>query len=81
MQECEDRKLGAQGGVFGVDFALVPRGFPEEVPFIVRRCTAEIESRALGVQVSRLNSPLSLSSVVQCLLLIVSCQLNDHFCR
>ncbi|XP_058864114.1 GEM-interacting protein-like isoform X2 [Acipenser ruthenus] len=50
VQECEDRKLGAQGGVFGVEFALVPRGFPEEVPFIVRRCTAEIESRALGVQ-------------------------------
>ncbi|XP_041091749.1 GEM-interacting protein-like isoform X2 [Polyodon spathula] len=50
VPECESRKLGAQGGVFGVDFALVPRRFPEEVPFIVRRCTAEIESRALGVQ-------------------------------
>ncbi|XP_066564153.1 GEM-interacting protein isoform X2 [Amia ocellicauda] len=44
--ECEQRK----GNVFGVNFSLVPRGFPEEVPFVVRRCTAEIESRALGVQ-------------------------------
>lgn len=30
----------------------VPRDFPEEVPFIVVKCTSEIEARALGVQVS-----------------------------
>uniref|UniRef100_W5MPQ8 GEM interacting protein n=1 Tax=Lepisosteus oculatus TaxID=7918 RepID=W5MPQ8_LEPOC len=46
QQECDQRR----GFVFGLDFSLVPRDFPEEVPFVVRRCTTEIESRALAVQ-------------------------------
>lgn len=36
--------------LFGVDFLQLPRDFPEEVPFVVTRCTAEIEHRALGLQ-------------------------------
>ncbi|NXA15071.1 GMIP protein, partial [Sapayoa aenigma] len=47
---CGRRKLPTRVPLFGVDFSQVPREFPEEIPFLVLRCTAEIESRALGVQ-------------------------------
>ncbi|XP_009078169.1 PREDICTED: GEM-interacting protein-like, partial [Acanthisitta chloris] len=47
---CGHKKLPARVPLFGVDFAQVPRDFPEEVPFLVVRCTSEIEARALGVQ-------------------------------
>lgn len=48
---CGHRRLPARTPLFGVDFLQLPRDFPEEVPFVVTRCTAEIELRALGVQV------------------------------
>ncbi|NXI53276.1 GMIP protein, partial [Chloroceryle aenea] len=50
--ECEECFLACHKKfpLFGVDFTQVPRDFPEEVPFVVLRCTAEIEARALGVQ-------------------------------
>ncbi|XP_076000231.1 GEM-interacting protein [Genypterus blacodes] len=44
--ECEHRK----GTVFGVDLSQLLRDTPSQVPFVVRRCTSEIESRALSVQ-------------------------------
>ncbi|KAJ8254065.1 hypothetical protein COCON_G00206770 [Conger conger] len=44
--ECEHRK----GALFGVEFSLFPRQHPDEVPFLVEHCTAEIENRALTVQ-------------------------------
>ncbi|KAL2101586.1 hypothetical protein ACEWY4_003347 [Coilia grayii] len=44
--ECEQRK----SFLFGTGLSLLPRETPEEVPYIVRACTAEIESRALTVQ-------------------------------
>ncbi|XP_045895254.1 GEM-interacting protein isoform X2 [Micropterus dolomieu] len=44
--ECEHRK----GTVFGVDLSLLSRDGPDEVPFVVLRCTSEIESRALSIQ-------------------------------
>ncbi|XP_044036711.1 GEM-interacting protein [Siniperca chuatsi] len=44
--ECEHRK----GTVFGVDLSLLSRDRPDEVPFVVLRCTSEIESRALSIQ-------------------------------
>ncbi|NWH81378.1 GMIP protein, partial [Piaya cayana] len=47
---CGRKKLPNRVPLFGVDFTQVPRDFPEEVPFIVLRCTSEIEARALGVQ-------------------------------
>ncbi|XP_031689697.1 GEM-interacting protein-like isoform X2 [Oncorhynchus kisutch] len=46
QHECENRK----GVLFGVGFSLLPRHRPDEVPFVVQRCTAEIESRALTLQ-------------------------------
>ncbi|XP_037674276.1 GEM-interacting protein isoform X3 [Choloepus didactylus] len=47
---CGHRRLPARTPLFGVDFLQLPRDFPEEVPFVVSRCTAEIEQRALDVQ-------------------------------
>ncbi|KAH0628962.1 hypothetical protein JD844_010632, partial [Phrynosoma platyrhinos] len=47
---CGHQKLPARVALFGIDFIQVPRDFSEEVPFIVVKCTSEIESRALGVQ-------------------------------
>ncbi|KAL0992640.1 hypothetical protein UPYG_G00096090 [Umbra pygmaea] len=46
QHECDNRR----GVLFGVGFSLLPRERPDEVPFVVQRCTAEIESRALAVQ-------------------------------
>ncbi|XP_006871812.1 PREDICTED: GEM-interacting protein [Chrysochloris asiatica] len=47
---CGHKRLPARTPLFGVDFLQLPRDFPEEVPFVVTRCTAEIEQRALDVQ-------------------------------
>ncbi|XP_025741554.2 GEM-interacting protein isoform X1 [Callorhinus ursinus] len=47
---CGHRRLPARTPLFGVDFLQLPRDFPEEVPFVITKCTAEIEHRALGVQ-------------------------------
>ncbi|NWI11769.1 GMIP protein, partial [Crypturellus soui] len=47
---CGHKKLPNRVPLFGVDFTQVPRDFPEEVPFLVVKCTSEIEARALGVQ-------------------------------
>lgn len=47
---CGHRRLPARMSLFGVDFLQLPRDFPEEVPFVITRCTAEIEHRALGLQ-------------------------------
>uniref|UniRef100_A0A3B5LQS3 GEM interacting protein n=1 Tax=Xiphophorus couchianus TaxID=32473 RepID=A0A3B5LQS3_9TELE len=42
--ECEQKK----GTVFGVDLSVILQDRPDEVPFVVRCCTNEIESRALS---------------------------------
>ncbi|NWX92979.1 GMIP protein, partial [Nothoprocta pentlandii] len=47
---CGHKKLPTRVPLFGIDFTQVPRDFPEEVPFLVVKCTSEIEARALGVQ-------------------------------
>ncbi|KAM8987109.1 GEM-interacting protein isoform 2-T2 [Ara ararauna] len=47
---CGHKKLPNRVPLFGIDFTQIPRDFPEEVPFLVVKCTAEIEARALGVQ-------------------------------
>ncbi|KAM4748596.1 GEM-interacting protein-like [Rhinophrynus dorsalis] len=47
---CGHRKLPTKVPLFGVDFGHFPRYFPEEVPFIIVKCTSEIEQRALGQQ-------------------------------
>ncbi|XP_037112626.1 GEM-interacting protein [Syngnathus acus] len=46
QMECDNHK----GSLFGVPLSLLLRDTPDDVPFVVRRCTAEIESRALSLQ-------------------------------
>ncbi|KAM3927343.1 GEM-interacting protein [Leptodactylus fuscus] len=48
--KCGHQKLPPKVPLFGVDFHQFPRYFPEEVPFIISKCTSEIELRALGQQ-------------------------------
>ncbi|XP_073509925.1 GEM-interacting protein isoform X1 [Phyllobates terribilis] len=48
--KCGHQKLPPKVPLFGVDFSHFPRYFPEEVPFIIAKCTSEIELRALGKQ-------------------------------
>ncbi|KAI3359725.1 hypothetical protein L3Q82_014094 [Scortum barcoo] len=50
MEVCQLECEHGKGTVFGVDFSLLPRDRPDEVPFVVLHCTSEIESRALSVQ-------------------------------
>ncbi|XP_059848145.1 GEM-interacting protein-like isoform X1 [Hypanus sabinus] len=47
---CGHRKLQTKISLFGVDFAQAPRESADEVPFIIRNCTAELERRAMDVQ-------------------------------
>ncbi|KAG8574397.1 hypothetical protein GDO81_009165 [Engystomops pustulosus] len=48
--KCGHQKLPPKIPLFGIDFSQFPRYFPEEVPFIISKCTSEIELRALGQQ-------------------------------
>ncbi|XP_072255776.1 GEM-interacting protein isoform X2 [Pyxicephalus adspersus] len=48
--KCGHNKLPNKVSLFGVDFSNFPRYFPEEVPFVLSKCTTEIEMRALGQQ-------------------------------
>ncbi|XP_040146155.2 GEM-interacting protein isoform X4 [Ictidomys tridecemlineatus] len=47
---CGHQRLPVRTPLFGIDFLQLPRDFPEEVPFVITKCTAEIEHRALSVQ-------------------------------
>ncbi|XP_067829273.1 GEM-interacting protein isoform X2 [Heptranchias perlo] len=47
---CGHRKLQNKVSLFGVDLAQAPRETADEVPFIIRKCTEEIEGRALSLQ-------------------------------
>ncbi|KAM5170813.1 GEM-interacting protein isoform 2-T2 [Mantella aurantiaca] len=48
--KCGHNKLPNKVPLFGVNFSSFPRYFPEEVPFVISKCTAQIEMRALGQQ-------------------------------
>lgn len=50
MEVCQLECEHGKGTVFGVDLSLLPYNKPDEVPFVVQRCTSEIESRALSIQ-------------------------------
>lgn len=51
MESCQLECVNRKGTVFGVDLSVIPRDKRDEVPFVVLQCTAEIEHRALSVQV------------------------------
>ncbi|XP_061838023.2 GEM-interacting protein [Nerophis lumbriciformis] len=50
MEACQIECDNNKGTVFGVALSLLLRDTRDHVPFVVRRCTSEIESRALSVQ-------------------------------
>ncbi|KAM9780523.1 GEM-interacting protein [Neosynchiropus ocellatus] len=50
MEVCQIECDFVKGTVFGVDLVALLRDTPDEVPFVVQRCTSEIESRALSIQ-------------------------------
>ncbi|XP_076827329.1 rho GTPase-activating protein 29 isoform X2 [Brachyhypopomus gauderio] len=48
--QCGHKKLQGKLHLFAVDFAQAARNSPDGVPFIIKKCTSEIENRALGIK-------------------------------
>ncbi|XP_028988069.1 rho GTPase-activating protein 29-like isoform X2 [Betta splendens] len=48
--QCGHKKLQGRLHLFGIDFAQAAKNSPDGVPFIVKKCTSEIESRALNIK-------------------------------
>ncbi|KFQ09133.1 Rho GTPase-activating protein 29, partial [Leptosomus discolor] len=48
--QCGHKKLHGRLHLFGVEFAQAAKNAPDGIPFIIKKCTSEIESRALNVK-------------------------------
>ncbi|XP_048832789.1 rho GTPase-activating protein 29-like isoform X2 [Brienomyrus brachyistius] len=48
--QCGHRKLQGRLHLFGIDFTQAAQNNPDGIPFIIRKCTSEIEHRALNVK-------------------------------
>uniref|UniRef100_H3BYF1 Rho GTPase-activating protein 29 n=1 Tax=Tetraodon nigroviridis TaxID=99883 RepID=H3BYF1_TETNG len=48
--QCGHKKLQGRLQLFGIDFAQASRNSPDGIPFIIKKCTSEIESRALNIK-------------------------------
>ncbi|XP_053550058.1 rho GTPase-activating protein 29 isoform X2 [Bombina bombina] len=48
--QCGHKKLQGRLHLFGVEFTQAARSTPDGVPFIIKKCTSEIESRALTIK-------------------------------
>ncbi|OXB81484.1 UNVERIFIED_CONTAM: hypothetical protein H355_004390 [Colinus virginianus] len=48
--QCGHKKLHGRLHLFGVEFAQAAKSVPDGIPFIIKKCTSEIESRALNVK-------------------------------
>ncbi|XP_061778322.1 rho GTPase-activating protein 29 isoform X3 [Nerophis ophidion] len=58
--QCGHRKLQRKLHLFGVDFAQTASNSQDGVPFIIRKCTSEIETRALNLKfIYRINGAKS----------------------
>jgi len=51
--QCGHKKLQGRLHLFGIDFTQASKDNPDGVPFIIRKCTSEIEARALDLKVFR----------------------------
>lgn len=49
--QCGHKKLQGRLHLFGIDFTQAAKNSPDGVPFIIRKCTSEIENRALNIKV------------------------------
>lgn len=54
--QCGHKKLHGRLHLFGIDFTQAANNSPDSIPFIIRKCTSEIESRALNIKVFSGNS-------------------------
>ncbi|KAF4076246.1 hypothetical protein AMELA_G00212270 [Ameiurus melas] len=58
--QCGHKKLQGRLHLFGIDFSQVSKNSADGIPFIIRKCTSEIESRALNIKgIYRLNGAKS----------------------
>ncbi|XP_045550446.1 rho GTPase-activating protein 29 isoform X2 [Salmo salar] len=48
--QCGHKKLQGRLHLFGIDFAQAAKNSPDGIPFIIRKCTSEIENRALKLK-------------------------------
>ncbi|KAM4543688.1 rho GTPase-activating protein 29 isoform 1-T1 [Fundulus diaphanus] len=48
--QCGHKKLQGRLHLFGIDFTQTAKSTPDGVPFIIRKCTSEIENRALNIK-------------------------------
>lgn len=49
--QCGHKKLQGRLHLFGIDFTQAAKNSQDGVPFIIRKCTSEIENRALSMKV------------------------------
>ncbi|XP_061877714.1 rho GTPase-activating protein 29-like isoform X2 [Entelurus aequoreus] len=58
--QCGHRKLQRKLQLFGVDFTQTASNSQDDIPFIIRKCTSEIETRALNLKfIYRINGAKS----------------------
>ncbi|XP_063795928.1 rho GTPase-activating protein 29 isoform X2 [Pseudophryne corroboree] len=48
--QCGHKKLHGRLHLFGVDFTQAAKNTTDGIPFIIRKCTSEIENRALSIK-------------------------------
>ncbi|KAL2085570.1 hypothetical protein ACEWY4_018890 [Coilia grayii] len=48
--QCGHKKLHGKLHLFGIDFAQAAKNSSDGIPFIVKKCTSEIENRALNIK-------------------------------
>uniref|UniRef100_A0A7N6B590 Rho GTPase-activating protein 29 n=1 Tax=Anabas testudineus TaxID=64144 RepID=A0A7N6B590_ANATE len=48
--QCGHKKLQGRLHLFGIDFGQAAKNSPDGIPFIIKKCTSEIESRALNIK-------------------------------
>ncbi|XP_036377774.1 rho GTPase-activating protein 29 isoform X1 [Megalops cyprinoides] len=48
--QCGHKKLHGRLHLFGIDFTQAAKNNPDGIPFIIRKCTSEIENRALNIK-------------------------------
>ncbi|KAM4718153.1 rho GTPase-activating protein 29 isoform 2-T2 [Anableps anableps] len=48
--QCGHKKLQGRLHLFGIDFTQAAKNTPDGIPFIIRKCTSEIENRALNIK-------------------------------
>ncbi|XP_076004412.1 rho GTPase-activating protein 29-like isoform X2 [Genypterus blacodes] len=48
--QCGHKKLQGRLQLFGIEFAQAAKNSPDRIPFIIKKCTSEIENRALNIK-------------------------------